>query len=76
MSLDSLLQVLPQSYTPADHDLIRRAYDVALAAHNGQSRASGESYIVHPLAVAGIFGGFSRAPAPRAGGRGDAGGVD
>lgn len=63
MSLDSLLQLLPPSYTPADLDLIRRAYDVALAAHNGQSRASGESYIVHPLAVAGILAELRLDPA-------------
>jgi len=63
MSLESLLQLLPPSYTPADLDLIRRAYDVALAAHNGQSRASGESYIVHPLAVAGILAELRLDPA-------------
>ncbi len=63
MSLDSLLQLLPPSYTPADLDLIHRAYDVALAAHNGQSRASGESYIVHPLAVAGILAELRLDPA-------------
>jgi GTP pyrophosphokinase len=32
-----------------------RAYELADAAHEGQRRASGESYIEHPLAVAGIL---------------------
>ncbi len=33
---------------------ITQAYDLALAAHEGQSRKSGEPYIHHPLAVAKI----------------------
>ncbi|MGH2455618.1 MAG: HD domain-containing protein, partial [Candidatus Limnocylindria bacterium] len=32
--------------------LIERAHDVAAQAHDGQVRASGESYISHPVAVA------------------------
>jgi GTP pyrophosphokinase len=32
-----------------------RVYEVANKAHEGQRRASGESYIEHPLAVAGIL---------------------
>ena len=31
--------------------LIRRAYDTAVAAHEGQLRSSGEEYITHPVAV-------------------------
>ena len=38
-----------------DDALLRRAYEVADAAHAGQRRASGESYIEHPLAVAGVL---------------------
>ncbi len=34
---------------------LRRVYEVADRAHEGQRRASGESYIEHPLAVAGIL---------------------
>jgi len=36
----------------AAHNLIRRAYDFACNAHDGQKRKSGEPYIIHPLNVA------------------------
>lgn len=55
MSADSLLNILPNSYTPIDHELILRAYRVADKAHSGQMRASGEPYISHCLAVAEIL---------------------
>jgi len=35
--------------------LILRAYDVAEAAHRGQTRKTGEPYIFHPVAVAQIL---------------------
>ena len=38
----------------ADVKLIREAYKFADGAHLGQFRASGEPYITHPLAVAGL----------------------
>jgi GTP pyrophosphokinase len=38
-----------------DAGWLMRAYELADAAHEGQRRASGESYIEHPLAVAGIL---------------------
>ena len=38
----------------ADARLIVQAYERAAAAHEGQSRRSGEPYIAHPLAVAQI----------------------
>ena len=34
---------------------VRRAYEVGAAAHAGQMRKSGEAYITHPVAVAGIL---------------------
>ena len=34
-----------------DESLIRRAYDTAVAAHEGQLRSSGEPYVTHPVAV-------------------------
>ncbi|HVA28308.1 MAG TPA: bifunctional (p)ppGpp synthetase/guanosine-3',5'-bis(diphosphate) 3'-pyrophosphohydrolase [Candidatus Baltobacteraceae bacterium] len=45
-----------QAYDPSlDGEWLRRVYEVADRAHDGQRRASGESYIEHPLAVAGIL---------------------
>ncbi len=44
------------SYQPhADAGLIKRAYDLAEGAHAGQTRKSGEAYIIHPLNVARIL---------------------
>ncbi|MFM7301483.1 MAG: RelA/SpoT family protein, partial [Crocinitomicaceae bacterium] len=37
-----------------DTRLIRKAFDVALDAHNDMRRKSGEPYIYHPIAVARI----------------------
>ncbi len=45
-----------QEYQPqADIDLIQRAYELAESAHQGQTRVSGEAYIIHPLHVAQIL---------------------
>ncbi|MBR3286573.1 MAG: bifunctional (p)ppGpp synthetase/guanosine-3',5'-bis(diphosphate) 3'-pyrophosphohydrolase [Bacteroidales bacterium] len=38
----------------ADRIMIRKAFDVANAAHYGMRRKSGEPYMVHPIAVAEI----------------------
>ncbi|MBM3397643.1 MAG: bifunctional (p)ppGpp synthetase/guanosine-3',5'-bis(diphosphate) 3'-pyrophosphohydrolase, partial [Betaproteobacteria bacterium] len=38
----------------ADIDMVRRAYKFADEAHLGQMRKSGEPYITHPIAVAGL----------------------
>ncbi len=44
------------AYLPADQlRLIRRAWAVGAAAHEGQVRKSGEPYITHPVAVAGVL---------------------
>src|SRR5512142_1381310 len=38
-----------------DSELVRRAYEFSLRNHAGQSRASGEPYLVHPLEVANLL---------------------
>jgi guanosine-3',5'-bis(diphosphate) 3'-pyrophosphohydrolase len=44
-----------RSYNPkADLRVLEQAYEVAERAHRGQKRRSGEDFIEHPLAVAGI----------------------
>ena len=55
VTIDMILEAV-KSYQPnGDTDLIRRAYELADAAHKGQKRVSGEDYIIHPLAVAKIL---------------------
>ncbi|MFO0677407.1 MAG: bifunctional (p)ppGpp synthetase/guanosine-3',5'-bis(diphosphate) 3'-pyrophosphohydrolase [Polyangiaceae bacterium] len=45
-----------RGYQPAaDADLIRRAYDLSARMHAGQTRKSGDPYIIHPVSVAGII---------------------
>ena len=55
MKFELLLENLPEYYTPADRELIERAYKVAENAHREQKRASGEPYISHCVAVAAIL---------------------
>ena len=55
MSITKLLNSLPETFTPADRELIVRAYKVAERANTGQRRASGDPYINHCLAVASIL---------------------
>ncbi len=55
MRLENLLNNLPDYYSPADRELIQRAFKEAERAHKGQKRASGEAYINHCLAVADIL---------------------
>ncbi len=61
--LEGLLELLPETFSPSDRDLIQRAYELAATAHQGQNRASGEAYIHHPLAVAGILAELHLDPA-------------
>jgi GTP pyrophosphokinase len=63
VKLERLIVSLPEITSPADIELIRRAYRVAETAHEGQKRASGEPYIKHCLAVAMILSDFG-APIP------------
>jgi guanosine-3',5'-bis(diphosphate) 3'-pyrophosphohydrolase len=55
MNLAGLLKSLPANVTPADRELVSRAYHFAAEAHKGQKRASGEPYVQHCLAVAAIL---------------------
>ena len=52
-----LLRISYQTLTPEDKKLIRKAFDVAVDAHQDQRRKSGEAYIFHPIAVAKIVAG-------------------
>ncbi len=53
--LEKLMDQLPNTYSLADRELVRRAYRLAEEAHQEQKRNSGEPYINHCLAVASIL---------------------
>ncbi len=55
MQIEDLIHSLPETYSPADRDLVLRAYRVAELAHEGQKRVSGEPYIYHCISVAYIL---------------------
>src|SRR5262245_51922202 len=48
----ALVEQVQRYLTPADVEAIRRAFEFARDAHEGQIRESGDPYITHPLAVA------------------------
>jgi guanosine-3',5'-bis(diphosphate) 3'-pyrophosphohydrolase len=56
--LEALLRAVKDYNAKADLGLIRRAYAFAAAAHEGQTRLSGEPFIEHPLAVATVLAGL------------------
>jgi GTP diphosphokinase / guanosine-3',5'-bis(diphosphate) 3'-diphosphatase len=51
---DELLKNMPK-LTPDQRKFISNAYACAFAAHGDQKRASGEPYMIHPIAVAQIL---------------------
>ena len=54
-SIDALNSTLSGYLNPDQANQVRRAYYFAEQAHFGQRRRSGEPYVTHPLAVAGIL---------------------
>lgn len=53
--IEDVIEKVQQNRPGADTDLIRRAYLFSALHHRGQTRASGEPYLVHPLEVAEIL---------------------
>ncbi|MGA8296137.1 MAG: bifunctional (p)ppGpp synthetase/guanosine-3',5'-bis(diphosphate) 3'-pyrophosphohydrolase [Acidimicrobiales bacterium] len=53
-SVDPLIATLRTLHPDADTNVVRRAYEFARLAHEGQSRLSGEPYLTHTIAVATI----------------------
>ncbi len=49
-----LLRISYQTLSAEDKKLIRKAFDLAVEAHQDQRRKSGEAYVFHPIAVAKI----------------------
>jgi len=50
-----VLRKLRQFHPKADRQMVIRAYEVAADSHKDQLRRSGDPYITHPVAVAGIL---------------------
>lgn len=60
---------LVSSYMNEEHvAFVKKAYEEAKKAHEGQFRSSGEAYIVHPVQVAGILAELQMDPATVAAG--------
>ena len=53
--IEKLKDKIREYYKDADLSPIVKAYQLAVEAHEGQKRASGEDYIHHPIAVAYIL---------------------
>lgn len=52
--LEEIISLCTRCNSFEEHKLIQKAFEVALDAHKGVRRKSGELYIMHPLAVARI----------------------
>ena len=52
---EHLLETVRQNRPNDDLDLIRRAWAFCIQQHEGQTRASGEPYVIHPLEVCQIL---------------------
>lgn len=55
IQIDDILRKIETYQPDAPCALVREAYAFAQAAHAGQTRVSGDEYIVHPLGVANIL---------------------
>lgn len=53
--IEDVIEKVQHNRPGADADLIRRAYLFSALHHRGQTRASGEPYLVHPLEVSEIL---------------------
>lgn len=62
MQLEQLLEKLPENYTALDIERIKKAYQIAELAHQGQKQASGLPYIAHCVSVASILADLSVPP--------------
>ncbi len=58
MGIEQLIEQAGTYLKQEELDQIRKAYEFASQAHEGQVRRSGEPYILHPLAVASIIAGM------------------
>src|SRR4051794_14236354 len=52
LRLQDLLEKVNTYHPAADLELVKRTYEFAAKAHDGQLRRSGDPYVIHPLGVA------------------------
>jgi guanosine-3',5'-bis(diphosphate) 3'-pyrophosphohydrolase len=55
LGIDELCRRVESYYPDADFKMLRKAFNFAKKAHEGQMRSSGEEYIIHPINVAGTL---------------------
>ncbi|MBQ0108085.1 MAG: bifunctional (p)ppGpp synthetase/guanosine-3',5'-bis(diphosphate) 3'-pyrophosphohydrolase, partial [Phascolarctobacterium sp.] len=55
VTADEVFEQIAEYLTPEQVALVRKAYELAAKAHEGQLRKSGDPYIIHPLNVVGIL---------------------
>src|ERR1035438_2252069 len=70
-----LMKRMQENRPQDDLTIVKKAYDYSLKHHEGQTRASGEPYLVHPLEVALVLSEMKMDPVAVAAGllRGRAG---
>ncbi|PYQ46859.1 MAG: hypothetical protein DMF78_25250 [Acidobacteria bacterium] len=60
---EDIYETVKRHHAGADLELLRKAYIFSAVEHKGQTRASGEPYLVHPLEVAAILAELRMDPA-------------
>lgn len=60
--IESIVEKVRRNHPGADEDLLRRAYLFSAREHRGQTRKSGEPYLVHPLEVANLLADLNLDP--------------
>jgi guanosine-3',5'-bis(diphosphate) 3'-pyrophosphohydrolase len=60
--VQDLIATLRTHFPKADLDVVREAYLASTRAHEGQTRVSGEPYVMHAVAVARILAGLNLDP--------------
>ena len=60
--IETIIEKLRENHPGVDEELLRRAYLFSARQHRGQTRQSGEPYLVHPLEVANILADLNLDP--------------
>src|SRR5450432_271988 len=55
LKLAELVERIRAYHPAADVEIVSRAYDFSVRAHEGQKRKSGDPYFIHPASVAGMI---------------------